>query len=474
MKVLISIVSLLALLCAPAYADAKESGINVVVNGEAVAFTDQNPLLIDDVTYVPFRAYAEKLGAEVSWDDEHKVVTIINSGLQETEDEGYYARYYLKIGEPQLVFMAHYKKNDLPARVEIFDMPNAPIVSESGRTMLPFRAIGELLGALVWYDSSSHTANAVTNVQPKNESMYPMSILSTVTAEYFRSELEQFRIENVLEGVAPEPAPETLGWYNTPLVKNPGLLRAETSDELTAASTWKALDLHMYYDHLNSDGKTKMGKQFFALYMKGKYPYGCPYGVAECISPTLIEPPLGMKLIHMTPEEREIKEWTDNRFIYYVVQDIDAYLDDSEYWYGHLKEDWGIKMVELTEQSDLVVNGKSYSKYKMNTDYQEAYSPDTYKERYGYNFHSFSLIRHWNDAMYRTYAREDVQSWGHSAKGHRFAILQPGRYLVGYGTQIRYKTNGSRDFGNSALLVGAPMNEFQLEMQKKEYLEKNQ
>ena len=44
---------------------AVETGVTINVDGERVDFTDQEPLIIDDVTMVPVRGVFERLGAEV-------------------------------------------------------------------------------------------------------------------------------------------------------------------------------------------------------------------------------------------------------------------------------------------------------------------------------------------------------------------------------------------------------------------------
>lgn len=93
-KIIISILLILTLFSSVVNAENKEnevyrkrnwaeSGIKVAVNSNQISFPDQEPLLDADIdrTYVPVRFLAEALGAEVDWDDTHKVVIIKNYGI---------------------------------------------------------------------------------------------------------------------------------------------------------------------------------------------------------------------------------------------------------------------------------------------------------------------------------------------------------------------------------------------------------
>ena len=61
---------------------AVETGVTINVDGERVDFTDQEPLIIDDVTMVPVRGVFERLGAEVEYIDPDKV-DIINRDAEQ-------------------------------------------------------------------------------------------------------------------------------------------------------------------------------------------------------------------------------------------------------------------------------------------------------------------------------------------------------------------------------------------------------
>ena len=55
---------------------AKSVGISVMVNGTAVKFPDQKPVVQNERTLVPVRFVAEALGHKVSWDADSNSVNI--------------------------------------------------------------------------------------------------------------------------------------------------------------------------------------------------------------------------------------------------------------------------------------------------------------------------------------------------------------------------------------------------------------
>jgi hypothetical protein len=62
------------------------SGINLVVNGTAI--TDVEAKVIDGSTYVPLRAVADMLGAEVGWDSKTKTASV-NLGIAAEPRDSY-------------------------------------------------------------------------------------------------------------------------------------------------------------------------------------------------------------------------------------------------------------------------------------------------------------------------------------------------------------------------------------------------
>ena len=182
--------------------------IKLSVNNEEINFKGDEPTIINDRTYVPVRFLAEALGAEVDWDDTHKVVIIKNYGI-EGRDTG--ATHYLRLGENKFVTVQWKTKETqamykLAATVFYFQDDIYPIIVND-RTMLPFRYVAELLGAQVYYDPLTGTAHCVrrdfSNVKTGGDTpgrnangttfytSYP--IVSTVIGEYFTDELVKYR-----------------------------------------------------------------------------------------------------------------------------------------------------------------------------------------------------------------------------------------------------------------------------------------
>ena len=98
---------------------------NYVVDGQPKV-SDLAPFIQDNRTFVPVRVVAEALGAEVEWDEATQTVTIAREDLTAT----------LTIGSNEITLS--------DGTVVVSDV--APFIKE-GRTVLPFRVIGEIFGA---------------------------------------------------------------------------------------------------------------------------------------------------------------------------------------------------------------------------------------------------------------------------------------------------------------------------------------
>lgn len=418
-----------------------ESNIKVSVNGKSIVFDGQKPVLINGNTYVPVRAYLEAMGAVVEWDAEHQVIIIENKGIQSTVD---YARYYLRIGEPQLTYVIYNRKNvDYAREIHIFDMPQAPLLI-NGHTMLPFRCIGELLGALVYYDNSTHTACAVfgekvqmptfeamqaaglTHVWDRsgiynNEtgqfvSIAPIPILTEVTKDYFNESYNIYRDTKKVLGDA---------FYD---------------DELNAAATWYSTDSYFSLG-VSMDGKNKDGWYnsdgtyerygFFKRHMANKYPNqngAIPYerfGRSAGYSGKSFECPTGTQMLHKDKLQDS-----------YYFENIDAaeYIRDCDYWYYRLHNMWGIRLFPLNDNDDRTINGIDLTGYKVNK--------KVYKDNY---YTSYGIIHHWTNDVYRAVARKALIGWinykdeetGRSSDGTLCLDVFPDMGLA-YGIGIRY------------------------------------
>lgn len=123
-------------LTASAYA-AEE--IKVFVGDKALIF-DQPPIVEEGRTLVPMRTIFEALEAKVSWDQETQTVTAISADGKEIA---------LQIGQPEAVIT----ESDQVSK-KALDVP-AQIVG--GRTLVPLRAVSELMAAEVKWDEQART-----------------------------------------------------------------------------------------------------------------------------------------------------------------------------------------------------------------------------------------------------------------------------------------------------------------------------
>ena len=201
-KIIISLMLLITL-----FSTTVNAQIKLSVNNEEIDFKGDEPTLINDRTYVPVRFLAEALGAEVDWDDTHKVVIIKNYGI-EGRDTG--ATHYLRLGENKMVVYGYRKDDTIPGNNTVkgaetsvsFYFPEDiyPIIVND-RTMLPFRYVAELLGAQVYYDPTTGTAHCVKRDYSNAEigggilrlPIYP--IFSTVIGDYFADELNKWYVD---------------------------------------------------------------------------------------------------------------------------------------------------------------------------------------------------------------------------------------------------------------------------------------
>jgi cyclophilin family peptidyl-prolyl cis-trans isomerase len=112
------------------------STVNIIVNGDTVAFPDAQPYINEDNrTMVPVRFVSQQLGGEVNWDAERQSVDILY--FQTTISIPIGAKYAIVAG----------KKIELDTSAVIKD----------SRTMVPLRFVSEVMGARVLYNSTYST-----------------------------------------------------------------------------------------------------------------------------------------------------------------------------------------------------------------------------------------------------------------------------------------------------------------------------
>lgn len=114
------------------YQKLNKEGVKVFVNGKKPTF-DVQPQIKEGRTLVPFRALAESLGAQVSWDGTKRQVTVVRADIQ----------IQLSVDSPEAMV------NGTPVTLDV------PASIVDGRVMVPLRFIGEGLKARVTWDPSS-------------------------------------------------------------------------------------------------------------------------------------------------------------------------------------------------------------------------------------------------------------------------------------------------------------------------------
>lgn len=119
---------------------------NAVVDGKDIAL-DVPPMIIGGRTMVPLRFIGEALSAKIEWDNTARKVTYVLGELS--------AYFWIDKKEAMVKIGPSYQKT--------IPMDAAPVI-KNGRTLVPVRYVGEILGAEVSWEASTRT---VTIVFPK-------------------------------------------------------------------------------------------------------------------------------------------------------------------------------------------------------------------------------------------------------------------------------------------------------------------
>ena len=129
---------------------AAESGtdsIKVMYDGQTIEL-DAAPEIINDRVMVPMRAIFEAFGAKVKWDGESKTITSKKKSKTIT----------------MTIDSCDMTKND-----ETYTFDTAPVI-ENGRTLVPVRAISDLLGLNAEWDEGSRTVKITTPADEEDNS----------------------------------------------------------------------------------------------------------------------------------------------------------------------------------------------------------------------------------------------------------------------------------------------------------------
>ena len=126
---------------------AKSNDITVTYDGENISF-DVQPEIVDDRVMVPMRTIFETFGAKVKWDSDTQTITAKKKSKT----------IQMTIGSSDMT------KND-----ETYSFDVSPII-EDGRTLVPIRAISDMLGLDVEWNEKNNTVKITTPQDDEDES----------------------------------------------------------------------------------------------------------------------------------------------------------------------------------------------------------------------------------------------------------------------------------------------------------------
>lgn len=182
-RILLMIAASLLMFVGNAYAN-DNNDIKVIFNGEPMQF-DQPPIIQDGRTLVPMRAIFEAIGAEVTWDESTQEITATKKNI---ELKGTFPKKFIRginvTFSTSIGSTIVYINNEASLSLDV-----APIITDTGRTLVPIRAVSETFGCDVDWNDESKTVivNYDDSVEKKwipcAEGSMSRPILSIDTAE---------------------------------------------------------------------------------------------------------------------------------------------------------------------------------------------------------------------------------------------------------------------------------------------------
>ncbi len=112
---------------------AADAAVSVLLDGETVGFSGQQPVIIDNRTLIPLRGVFEKMGYTISWEPNTKTATLTAEGTTVS----------VSANSDTFIVNGEVKPLDVPAQIM------------NGSMMLPLRAIGESAGANVTWNGAA-------------------------------------------------------------------------------------------------------------------------------------------------------------------------------------------------------------------------------------------------------------------------------------------------------------------------------
>lgn len=138
---LLAVLTLAAMLAAPALAAEPEDGIAIQLDGKDLAFTDAVPEGAGEDIFLPFRAVLEAMGAEVDYDAATTTVSAVLGGVELAMIPGQTAITVTENGQSRTV-----------------EMSAAPYIkADNGRTYIPIDCVYHAFGYCVGWDEDDRT-----------------------------------------------------------------------------------------------------------------------------------------------------------------------------------------------------------------------------------------------------------------------------------------------------------------------------
>ena len=131
----------LALAAIGVRAQSNQQEIRVVIDGQQLQFTDQQPMESDGRILVPLRGIFEKLGASVEWDRPTQTIRATKNGL------------LVRLSIGQLDAMVNGANVHMDVAATLY----------GGTTMVPLRFVSEALGGYVTWNASQHEVDITSS-----------------------------------------------------------------------------------------------------------------------------------------------------------------------------------------------------------------------------------------------------------------------------------------------------------------------
>ena len=182
---------------------AANTAPTVFIDSRQIMFSDQEPMILGKGhTVVPARGVFEAMGAEVKWDADKRLVEIESADhttiIKLTIDDN-----TMRVYDTSGMFASVLTTGSFEAPETLVTLEVAPqIMADTGRTMIPLRAISEALDADVQWDGDTRQITITTGKAPVSKNDLPSYTLSSSADTVEAGETVEIYIDahNIPEG----------------------------------------------------------------------------------------------------------------------------------------------------------------------------------------------------------------------------------------------------------------------------------